>query len=80
MGSGADCTTSQFRIRCAVILKRGQEINRDDPERVAIDDLGEVILLDPGLAARCVCVPGTFAYRGRSISTINEALLMIGKS
>jgi putative nucleotidyltransferase with HDIG domain len=47
-------------------------------ENLTIDDLGQVISLDPGLTARCVRVAGSVAYRGRSISTINEALLMIG--
>ena len=47
-------------------------------ENLTLDDLGEVISLDPGLAARCVRVAGSVAYRGRNISTINEALLMIG--
>jgi putative nucleotidyltransferase with HDIG domain len=47
-------------------------------ENLTIEQLGEVISLDPGLAARCVRVAGTFAYQGHSISTINEALLMIG--
>jgi putative nucleotidyltransferase with HDIG domain len=47
-------------------------------EKLTIDDLGQVISLDPGLAARCVRVAGSMAYRGRNISTINEALLMIG--
>jgi len=49
-------------------------------EKVTIDDLGEVISLDPGLTARCVRVAGTVAYQGRNIRTINEALLMIGMS
>lgn len=47
-------------------------------ENLTIDDLGQVISLDPGLTARCVRVAGSVAYRGRSISTINEALLIIG--
>jgi putative nucleotidyltransferase with HDIG domain len=51
---------------------------RDD--KITLDDLGRVISLDPGLAARCLKVAGTVAYRGRAISTIHEALLMIGMS
>jgi len=47
-------------------------------EHLTIDDLGDVISLDPGLAARCVRVASSVAYRGRNISTIKEALLMIG--
>ncbi len=47
-------------------------------EELTLDDLGQVISLDPGLASRCVRVAGSMAYRGRNISTINEALLMIG--
>jgi putative nucleotidyltransferase with HDIG domain len=51
---------------------------RDD--KITLDDLGHVISLDPGLASRCLKVAGTVAYRGRAISTIHEALLMIGMS
>lgn len=47
-------------------------------ESLTIDDLAQVISLDPGLTARCVRAAGSVAYRGRNITTINEALLMIG--
>ncbi|MFO1488923.1 MAG: sugar nucleotide-binding protein [Verrucomicrobiota bacterium] len=47
-------------------------------EHLTIEELGQVIALDPGLASRCVRVAGSVAYRGRNISTINEALLLIG--
>lgn len=47
-------------------------------EHVTIDDLGDVISLDPGLTARCLRAAGTVTHRGRPISTINEALITIG--
>jgi HD-like signal output (HDOD) protein len=59
----------------AVALKLTTMV-RDD--RRTLDDFAAVIALDPGLAARCIKVAGTVAYRGRSINTIKEALLMIG--
>lgn len=49
-------------------------------ENLTIDDLGEVISLDPGLTARCLKVAGSATYGGQSLSTINEALMMIGLS
>jgi putative nucleotidyltransferase with HDIG domain len=47
-------------------------------ENVTLDDLGEVISLDPGMAARCLRLASSAVYRGRAINTINEALLRIG--
>jgi putative nucleotidyltransferase with HDIG domain len=47
-------------------------------ENVTLDDLGDVISLDPGMAARCLKVASSALYRGRAINTINEALLRIG--
>lgn len=47
-------------------------------ESLTIDELGQVISLDPGLTARCVRVASSVIYRGRDIRTINEALLIIG--
>lgn len=49
---------------------------RDDD--VTIDELGRVISLDPGLAARCLRVAGSAMYGGGSLTTINEALMLIG--
>lgn len=47
-------------------------------ENLTIDELGQVISLDPGLVVRCLRVAGSAVSCGRNISTINEALLMIG--
>jgi putative nucleotidyltransferase with HDIG domain len=47
-------------------------------DNVTIDDLAEVISLDAGLAARCLRVAGNATYGGNSLTTINEALMMIG--
>ncbi|MBI3875598.1 MAG: HDOD domain-containing protein [Verrucomicrobia bacterium] len=45
---------------------------------VGMEDIAAVISKDPGLTTRCIRVATSPAYGGRTITTIDEALMMIG--
>lgn len=50
-----------------------------EDENCSLEDVETVILLDPGLTSRCLKVASTSAYSRQPISTIGEALMMLGQ-
>lgn len=48
-----------------------------DPE-TAIDDLEKIIAMDPGLGTQCIRASNTLEYGGRHITSVEQALHMLG--
>lgn len=45
---------------------------------VSVEDLANVIALDPGLATRCLQVASSVAFAARPIDSVDQAIMMIG--
>ena len=61
----------------AAAIKLGQ-ISRD--ENCQMEDVGEVIQMDPGLASDVIKVASSVGFAARRISSIDQALMLIGMS
>lgn len=48
-------------------------------ENSSLEEVEEVVSLDPGLVTRCLKVASTSAYSRKPISTIGDALMMLGQ-
>ena len=59
----------------AATVKLGHLCRNED---VSMDEVAEVIAMDPGLASKCVAVASSAGFAARRISSIQQALMIIG--
>ena len=59
----------------AAAIKLGQLVRKED---VTMEDISEVIEMDPGLSADCVRVASSVGFAARRISSVQQALMLIG--
>ncbi|MEC8927764.1 MAG: HDOD domain-containing protein [Verrucomicrobiota bacterium] len=59
----------------AATVKLGHLCRNED---VSMDEVADVIAMDPGLASKCIAVASSAGFAARRISSIQQALMIIG--